>query len=181
METAIQPKTQRLKYATRTPCWYVVYTRPRHEKKIIKLLENEHIDAYLPLQSTLKQWSDRKKKVSEPLFSCYLFVNITMKEYYKVLNLPGVIRYVTFEGKAAKVPDKQIQIIKNLLNNNFELQETPVSLQKGNKVRIVFGTLSGIDGELVMYNNRKRVVIRIEEINKTLFVNVPLEYLKSVG
>jgi transcription antitermination factor NusG len=145
-----------------------------------RLLE-EHINAFLPLHSTIKQWSDRKKKVIEPLFSCYLFVNITLREYYKVLNIPGVIRYVSFEGKAATVPEKQIQSIKDLLNNNFELEETPVSFQKGNKVRIVLGTLSGIDGELVMYNNKKRVIIRIEEINKSLLVNVPLNYLKLVG
>jgi transcriptional antiterminator RfaH len=165
----------------RKQCWLVVYTRPHHEKRICKLLQEKNIEAFLPLQSTFRQWSDRKKKVTEPLFSCYLFVNITLKEYYKVLSVPGVIRFVCFEGKAATVSEKQIQTIKDLLNNNFELEEIPFTLKKGNKVRIMVGTLSGIDGELVMYNNKKRVLIRVEEINKSLFVNVPLDYLKLVG
>jgi transcriptional antiterminator RfaH len=162
-------------------CWYAIYTRPHHEKKIYELLKGLNIDAYLPLQTSIKQWSDRKKKVSEPLFSCYLFVNISLKEYYNVLNVPGVIRFVAFEGKAVAIKEKQIQTIKDLQENNFELEETIAPLRKGCKVKIIFGILTGIDGELVMYNNKKRVVIRIEEINKSLFVNVPLNYLKLVG
>lgn len=181
METALQSTIQTIKDSTRLTCWYVLYTRAHHEKRIYKLLQENSIDAFLPLQSKIRQWSDRKKRVTEPLFGSYLFVKITMKEYYQVLNVPGVIRYVTFEGKAATVSEKQIQAIKNLLDNNFELEETPIIFQKGNKVRIMLGALSGINGELVMYNNKKRVVIRIEEINKSLFVNVPLNFLKLVG
>jgi transcription antitermination factor NusG len=181
MQVSMQPNTQTLINIARKPRWHVVYVRPHHEKMIAQRLQEEQIDVFLPLRSTLKQWSDRKKKVTEPLFSCYLFVNITLREYYKILNVPGVIKYVCFEGKAATIPEIQIQTIKNLLNSNFELEETPVSLKKGNKVRIIFGSLKDIDGELIMYKNRKRVLIRIEEINKSLFVNVPLEYLKLVG
>jgi len=162
-------------------CWYVVYTRPRHEKRIYNQLQLDNIDAYLPLYTTLKQWSDRKKKVSEPLFSCYLFVCITPKEYYDVLNVPGVVRYIAFEGKAVVMPEEQIQTIKNLLENKFELEETPEDLHEGTKVEIVAGPLAGVKGELAEYANKKRVIIRIEEINKSLLVNVPLNLLKFVG
>jgi transcription antitermination factor NusG len=161
--------------------WYVVYTMPHHEKKIYAQLQKEGINAYLPLQTTLKQWRDRKKKVNEPLFRSYLFVHINMNEYYKVLNRPGVIRYVCFEGKAVKVPETKIEAIQNLLDNKVELEESPTYLKKGDKVRIMGGILQGFNGELVLLNNQKRVIIRIEEINKSLFVNVPINFLKLVG
>lgn len=161
--------------------WYVVYTMPHHEKKIHAQLQKEGIDAYLPLNTVLKQWRDRKKKVTEPLFRSYLFVHINLNEYYKVLNRPGAIRYICFEGKAVTVPETKIEALKNLLDNKFEMEESPTYLKKGDKVRIMGGILQGFDGELVLFNNQKRVIIRIEEINKSLFVNVPVNYLKLVG
>jgi transcription antitermination factor NusG len=167
---------------TRIPLnWYVVYTMPHHEKKIYTLLRKEGIDAYLPLYATLKQWSDRKKKVTEPLFRSYLFVRVGLNDYYRVLNIPGVIRYVSFEGKAVIIPESKIEAIKNLLENKFELEEGPANLQKGDKVEIIEGSLKGLTGELVIINNQKRVIIRIEEINKSLFVNVPVGLLKLVA
>jgi transcriptional antiterminator RfaH len=181
MEADISYNLQPFIRARMPACWYAIYTRPHHEKKIYEQLKKLKIDSYLPLQTSIKQWSDRKKKVSEPLFSCYLFVNISLREYYKVLSVPGVIRFVTFEGKAVAIKETQIQTIKDLQENNFELEETVVPIRKGSKVRIVLGILEGIDGELVMYNNKKRVIIRIEQINKSLFVNVPLNSLKLVG
>jgi transcriptional antiterminator RfaH len=161
--------------------WYVVYTMPHHEKKIYAQLLKEGIDAFLPLQTTLKQWRDRKRKVTEPLFRSYIFVHISMNEYFKVLNIPGVIRYICFEGKAVMVSKTKIEALINLLNNKFELEESPTYLKKGDKVQIMAGILKGLDGELVLFNNQKRVIIRIEEINKSLFVNVPASYLKLVG
>lgn len=161
--------------------WYVVYTMPHHEKKIFTQLQKEGIDAYLPVYTTLRQWSDRKKKVTEPLFRSYLFVHISMNDYYKVLNTHGIIRYVSFEGKAVTISETKIEAIQNLLDNKFELEEGPADLQKGDKVEIIGGSLIGLVGELVLYNNQKRVIIRIEEINKSLLVNVPINLLKLVA
>ncbi len=158
--------------------WYVVYTMPHHEKSIYAQLQKEGINAYLPLHTTLRQWSDRKKKVTEPLFRSYIFVHIRVDDYYRVLNIPGIIRYVSFEGKAVKVPESTIEAIKNLIDNKFELEECPINLKKGDRVRIMHGILKGFDGELVIFNNQKRVIIRIEEINKSLLVNLPVHALK---
>src|SRR5512139_711107 len=116
--------------------WYAIYTRPHHEKKIADKLHQNHIEAYLPLRTTLKQWSDRKKKVSVPLFSCYLFVRIKPVEYFRVLNVPGVVRYVTFEGKAVPIPDAQILLIKNLLEYELETPEDRVPMHSGDLVEV---------------------------------------------
>ena len=172
-------------YTTSVPIpekkWHIIYTRPHHEKNIYRQLQENKIEAYLPLQTTLRQWSDRKKKVTLPLFNCYLFVYISLKEYYWVLNVPGVIRYVCFEGKAAILSEKKIETIKKLVENRFELEEIDQLLQKGQKVKIITGPLTGINGELIFYSNKKRVIIRVEEINKCLTINVPLNNLKLVS
>jgi transcriptional antiterminator RfaH len=174
-------KSENLKNFSDDACWYVIYTRPHHEKKVSKKLEEEKINVYLPLQTTLRQWSDRKKKVTIPLFSCYVFVKITPKEYYKVLNISGVIRYVTTNGKAAAIPEKQIQLIRNLLEQDLEMEEIPEKLHKGSKIMITAGPLVGIIGELVDFSGKKRVIIRLEEINKSLLVSVPMYLLQLAG
>jgi len=161
--------------------WLAVYTRPRHEKKIYAQLQKQKIRAYLPLHTTIRNWSDRKKKISLPLFSCYLFVNITLKDYIKVLNIPGVIRYVTFEGKAVPIPERQIQLIKNILAFNEETTEISLPKTIGTKVEVIKGPLIGTSGELTEFAGKKRVIIRIEEIGKCIMVNIPLQYLRSVA
>jgi transcriptional antiterminator RfaH len=157
--------------------WYALYTRPKHEKKVYEQLRQRNIEGYLPLYTTIRQWSDRKKKVSEPLFTCYVFVNIYAKDYYTVLNIPGVVRFITFEGKAVTIPENQIRLIRNLLEQDLEILENTKQLQKGTRVEINSGPLIGITGELVEYSNKNRVIIRIDEIRKSILVNVPLHLL----
>jgi transcriptional antiterminator RfaH len=160
------------------PHWYAIYTRPRHEKKVYEQLLRLNIETFLPLQTTIRQWSDRKKKVTEPLFRCYIFVFISNQDYYRALNVNGVVRYVTFEGKAVAIPEKQILLIRNLLSEDIEIDESLGPIIKGTRVEIMAGPLIGIFGELIEHAGKKRVIIRIEEINKTLLVNIPLSFLK---
>ena len=99
--------------------WHVVYVRSRSEKKAAKELEDLHVETFLPLQRKLSQWKDRKKWVETPLLPGYCFVKITNAEYYKVLQIVYIVKYITFEGKAATIPDDQI-------NTNFTV-EVPVA------------------------------------------------------
>jgi transcriptional antiterminator RfaH len=167
-----------INHFSETANWYAVYTRPHHEKKVCRKLQEIKLTVYLPLQITLRQWSDRKKKVTIPVFNCYVFVNVTAREYDKVLNIPGVIRYVAFEGKAVPIPEHQIRMIRNILEQELELEEFPENLHEGVKIRITAGPLTGISGELVDFSGKKRVIIRIEEINKSLLVSVPMYMLQ---
>ncbi len=162
------------------PCWYALYTRPHHEKEVYRKLQAQGISAYLPLITTLRQWSDRKKKVNIPLFSCYLFVHITHLDYYRVLNISEGLRYVSFEGKAVAIPDKQIQIVKNLLKQDMALEEVQNYLIQGANVEIIAGPLTGISGELIDFAGKKRVIIRLDEIRKSMMISVPMHLLRLV-
>jgi len=108
-----------------TSQWYAINTRPHHEKEVLRRLKELAIHGYLPLQTTLRHWSDQKKKVSILLLSCYVFIIITFQDYYRVLHIPGVERYISFEGKALAIPEKQIRIVMNLQENDIEIKGGP--------------------------------------------------------
>jgi transcription antitermination factor NusG len=159
------------------PRWFAAYTKPRNEKKVYDRLSNSGIDAFLPLQKRLKQWSDRKKLVEEPLFRSYIFVRISAKDYYKVLNTQGIVRYITFEGKAVPIPDRQIDQIKQLLEQDLELEAVEERIEPGSIVEVRFGSLMGLLGELIDHQGKKKVVIRIDHISHSLLVTLPLKYI----
>ncbi|MCD6353930.1 MAG: UpxY family transcription antiterminator [Prolixibacteraceae bacterium] len=130
--------------------WYVIYTRSRAEKKVYTELTSKNIECFLPLQKKLRQWKDRKKWVEMPLISGYCFVHISRKEYDSVLQTNNVVCYVTFEGKAAIVPDRQIDYLRQMLKQfDFEVAVTHENFKPGKKVEIIAGTMVGLRGELV--------------------------------
>ena len=154
------------------PKWYAVYTRPRFEKQVLKGLLDQGIDAYLPLIKTMRQWSDRKKLVEIPLFSSYVFVNIDRRFYDQVLQTHGVVKYISFEGKAATIPPDQIDNLKIIVNSNEKVETTWETRRKGDKVIVTAGSLKGLRGELITDGDRKRVLVRIDSIDQNLTVEV---------
>ena len=163
------------------PRWYAAYTKPRNEKKTLERLVTAGIEAYLPIQRRLKQWSDRKKMVEEPLFRSYIFVKITQKDYYNVLNPYGIVRYITFEGKAVPIPNNQIDMIKNLLEQDVEIEAVEESLKPGAKVEVKFGSLIGLTGELIEHKGKQKVVVRLEHISHSLLVTLPSQYVTKTA
>ncbi len=161
----------------RTPRWFAAYTKPKNEKKVLERLTAIGIEAYLPLQKKLKQWSDRKKVIEEPIIRSYIFVRIVEQDFYKVLNTFGVIKYITFEGKAVPIPDKQIEVLKQLLEQNFTIEAVEEKLQPGEMVEIRMGSLMGLTGELIEHNGSKKVIIRIDHVSHSLLVTLPKEYV----
>ena len=108
-----------LQNKTEQKFWYVVYTRSRAEKKVRDELTYNNIECFLPLQKKLRQWKDRKKWVEMPLMSGYCFVHISRKEYDNVLQTNNVVCYVTFEGKAAVIPNQQIDSVKKMMKQSI--------------------------------------------------------------
>lgn len=163
--------------------WFAVYTNPRAEKKAYAELISKGIDAYLPLLKTLKQWSDRKKWVEEPLFRSYIFINIPQSSYYDVLNTPGIVRYVTFEGKAVPIPPRQIDAIRYFLAEELNAGELPATGKEfipGDSVEITRGPLRGLSGQLVDVQGHQKVRIEIEALGQSVFVTIPASQLEVV-
>ncbi|MBQ2498711.1 MAG: UpxY family transcription antiterminator [Bacteroidales bacterium] len=162
--------------------WYAVYVKSRYEKKTCKLLEDRHIEVYLPLLNRLKQWSDRKKMVEEPLFKSYIFVRTDLKNYYDILNTPGVVRFVGFEGRPAPVPDNQIMAVRQFVGDYdgvLELDEIQ-SLHEGQLVEIVYGEMKGLVGRLVSFNGKQRLIVDIESVGRSIPINISRSQVRSL-
>lgn len=160
--------------------WYALYTKPRAEKNVDLLLRKAGIESYLPLLTKLKQWSDRKKWIEEPLLRSYVFVNTNDKKYLQVIQTPGVVRFVTFSGKAAIIPDWQIQSLKILLANSDELEIIEEYLSPGEKVEVISGPMAGLIGEIISLRGSKRLVLRIEHLGYAITINVPIGLIKRI-
>jgi transcriptional antiterminator RfaH len=162
-------------------CWYLLYTNPRAEKKVAEELQKKGFEVFLPLQRTLKVWSDRKKWVEEPLFKSYLFINTELeRNYYNILNVHGVVKFVSFQGSPAKVDQREITLVKLLLGNFSELNllaEPVEALLPGELVTITAGPLIGTQGKLISTRSGERMLIELETMQQNLFITIPSNFL----
>lgn len=156
--------------------WHALYVRSRFERKVFDQLEENGIEAYLPLITLVKQWSDRRKKVEEPLFKSYLFVRNNPKEHLSILNLNGVVKFVTFEHKPVVVPENQIVAIKRYVDDYEQDKEDKAmrneDLKIGQLVRITHGPMQGLIGRLESVKD-KRLMVFIETVGQYLPVSIP--------
>ncbi|MFD1601596.1 UpxY family transcription antiterminator [Flavobacterium artemisiae] len=122
--------------------WYVVYTKPKWEKKVAEKLNQIGIECYCPLMFQIKQWSDRKKKIEVPLFNSYVFVHLEDIDRNKVFEVAGAVRYLFWLGKPAIVKDVEIENIKiNLKADNIsEISVSPI--KAGDKITLESGVFA---------------------------------------
>lgn len=159
------------------PKWYAIYTRSRHEKRTYALLNDSGVEAYLPLVRTWRIWSDRKKQVEVPLFSSYLFVRTAAgesRQYLDILNTPGVVRFITFEGKAVPVPDHQIHALQRLNKEGVDMECMATYPPPGTPVMVTQGPMKGLTGEVITVGKNKKVVLRLDTLDKCVTLNIPL-------
>ncbi|MEI6946703.1 UpxY family transcription antiterminator [Paraflavisolibacter sp. H34] len=142
-----------------TQNWYAIYTRPRWEKKVAELLSKRNIENYCPLNKVVKQWSDRKKTVMEPLFTSYVFVRVTPKELLAVRELDQVISVVHWLGKPAVIKDVEIETIRDFLKEYQNVKLEQVQVNVSDMVRILNGPLSDYEGQVVAVQSRSVKVI----------------------
>lgn len=156
--------------------WHAIYVKSRAEKKVLMQLEDMGITAYLPMITQVKQWSDRRKKVQEPLFRSYVFVYSNEKEYIPILNVFGVVRFVTFEHKAVVVPENQIIAIKKFVEDYEQGEEFKMlnneDLKEGQMVRIITGPMKGLVGRLDTIENKRHLIVFIDVVGQFIPVHI---------
>jgi len=160
--------------------WYAVYTKSRHEKKLADELKEKGIEAYVPLRKVLRQWSDRKKMVDEPLIRSYCFVKVGKQDYFEVLNTYGAVRYVWFSGKPATIPENQINMLKLIAGSDIEVDTLSGNIQPGTLVKVIAGPLAGVTGELISHSGKNKVLIRIDHLDTTLSLTISPLFLEQV-
>ena len=163
------------------PLWYAVHTRSRHEKFVVNQLERRGIKTFLPLISEVHSWSDRRKVVQLPLFSCYAFVHMRLlpELWYTVTRTNGVLGFVGARGEGIPIPERQIGSLRALLASDVPYTLSPF-LQVGQRVRIRGGALDGIEGLLTARNGDRTLVISVEPIQRSIAVRIDQYQVEAI-
>lgn len=159
--------------ALKEPFWYAAFTRSRHEKVAASMLSSLGICHFLPLITEVRRWSDRRRKLSVPLFPGYVFVKLanSSNELLRVLKVPGVISFVGNTRGPMVIPEEEIEYIRTILANGLGLSPHPF-LATGDRVRIIHGPLAGVEGVYVRSGPDSRFVITIEMIQRSVAIKV---------
>ena len=154
--------------------WYAVYTRPRWEKKVAEILTRRKIETYCPINKIVRQWSDRKKVIDEPLFTSYVFARVSESDIAALKQANGVINLVYWLGKPAVIQDSEIEAIRNFLSEyiNIKLQKTPVSVS--DKIKVLSGPLMEMEGEVLSVKSRT-VKVGLPSLGYLMFAEVETE------
>lgn len=153
--------------------WYALRTRPRHEKRVHTELQTKSVDCYLPLVDERHTWSDRQKIVKVPLFPGYVFTRIHNDISHRtlILRTTGVLGFIGVRGIGTAIPEEQIQAIQSVLEAKIPHFSHPF-LDVGKKVRIIGGSLDGIQGIIISRNRDASLVISIELIQRSIAIRV---------
>ncbi|KYG81145.1 UpxY family transcription antiterminator [Roseivirga echinicomitans] len=164
----------------RDPYWTAFYTKPRNEKKSADRLASKGYQVYCPTRTVLKQWSDRKKKVVEPVFSSYLFAKVDDAERLEILKDSGIVSNVRWLGKPAVIRDNEIREINNFLNDYPAADVLNNDYLVGDHVTVETGALSGNSG-VVRKIKKGRVVISIVSLGIEISAEIGLNHLIKEG
>lgn len=129
--------------------WYAVYTKPCWEKKVAQQLSNRKIENYCPLNRVVRQWSDRKKVLHEPLFTSYVFIRVAAKDFSEVRKVTGIINLVYWLNQPAVIRDYEIETIRTFLNEHQNVRLERADVGVNDTIRIVAGPLAEYKGNVV--------------------------------
>jgi transcription antitermination factor NusG len=151
--------------------WYAVSVRPRHEKVVTRHLEHQGLTHFLPVYRSVRRWKDRRKELDMALFPGYVFAKLNLRDRSGVLRAPGVVRFVTFQGQPAAVPDSEMRALESSLSAGLGPQPHPY-LRQGTKVRVKRGPLVGAEGIMIRRKERFRLVLSIDLIMRSVMFEV---------
>ena len=162
--------------------WYALYVRSRYEKRAHELLLEQGVLSFLPLLDTWKQWSDRKKKVSEPLFRGYLFVNIEMRrEKIMVLDTEGVVKFIGIGKTPSVIFQRDIDWLKQLVMEPDAVHRTVSSMPPGQRVKVLAGPFKDFEGVVVKEGRESRLEVYFESIMQGVEVTISPDVLLPIA
>ena len=164
---------------TREKAWFALYTKSRSEFKAAEQLQAIGVQYYLPIVAKFKKWSDRKKKILEPILKGYIFVLADEKERKLSLEQYSVVRCVFDNGRPAKIPEWQIENLKKMLSkeSDFLIQD---GLIPGVKVKIREGPFEGVIGVVHESDNGNTIAVSIDLLRRSVIAHLPKESVFEV-
>lgn len=160
--------------------WFALYTKPRWEKKVHKMLVQIGIEAYCPINRVRRKWSDRMKTVEEPLFKSYVFVRVSENEKGEVRYVDGVLNYVYWNGKPAIVKDDEIIEIKKFLAEYDDVEVRTIDVKPADEVLINQGVMMGAKARVLRVLSNNVVEVRIDSLGFVLTAKMEKKHLEKV-
>ena len=155
----------------KTSDWWALYTRHQHEKTVAEMLSAKGFEVFLPVYESIRRWKDRSKKLTLPLFPCYVFVCGGLDRRLQVVTTPGV-HTILFHGEnVAMIPGVEIEAIRKVVEGPFRVEPHPF-LKCGERVRVTRGSLQGVEGVLVRKKNLYRLVLSVDMMAKSVAVEI---------
>lgn len=161
--------------------WLVAYVQSCLEKRTARRLAAMGIECYLPIQSEIHQWSDRRKRVDRLIIPMMIFVHVTPQERALPLSLQAVNRYMVLRGESAPavIPDEQMAQFRFMLDYSQEAVEMcSAPLAPGDAVKVIKGPLAGLEGELVILNGKSKVAVRLDKLGYA-HVDMPIGFVEK--
>src|SRR5580698_9310763 len=163
-----------------TSDWWALYTRHQHEKTVADMLSAKGFDVFLPLYESIRRWKDRSKKLTLPIFPCYVFVRGGLNRRLQVVTTPGV-HMILFHGEqVAIIPEAEIQAVRRAVEGPFRVEPHPF-LKVGERVRVTRGTLEGVEGILVRKKNLFRLILSVSMLSQSVAVEIDACDVEPVG
>jgi transcription antitermination factor NusG len=160
--------------------WYVIRTRPRWEKKVGEQIIKKKIEIFLPLLDKVKIWSDRKKKVKEPMFSGYIFVYADEEErYHAISETAGAMNYVFYNKKPAVIRQNEIDYIKISLKEPERITVEEKQIKEGDYITIRRGALKGMSGYVNEFKGNYKLTVNLEELSTAFSVTLMLDEVEK--
>lgn len=160
--------------------WYALYTCSRHEKQVAAQLHQRSIEFLLPLYSSVRRWKDRRVNIQLPLFPGYIFVHTSLKHRIELLSVPGAVRFVSFNGHPAALPESDLLRLRAGLDQGLLAQPHPY-LKVGRRVRVRSGPLAGTEGILLRKKDQFRLIVSIDLIMRSVAVEIDAADVEPLG
>ena len=159
--------------------WYALYVKSRAEKKVADRLDQQGFEAFCPLKTEVRQWSDRKKKVQVPYFPSYVFVKTTEKSRLEVQKTTGVVGFVYWLRQPAVISEKEMQAVQAFFNDYAAEPIAITHYEAGQQLRVKHGVFEGKSG-VVLRQQKNRICLQLEQLNCSLSVELSKAQVEAV-
>jgi transcription antitermination factor NusG len=151
--------------------WWALYTRHQHEKSVADMLSAKGFEVFFPVYESTRKWRDRKKVLSLPLFPCYVFVQGGLNRRLQVVTTPGIHMVLHYGDRVAIIPETEIEAIRKTVHGHLRAEPHPF-LKCGERVRVIRGSLEGVEGVLIRKKNLFRLVLSVEMLAQSVAVEI---------
>ncbi|MFQ5737595.1 MAG: UpxY family transcription antiterminator [Acidobacteriota bacterium] len=160
--------------------WFALQVRTRHEKSVAALLRGQGYECFLPLYKCRRRWSDRIKEIDQPLFPGYLFCWFNPRHRLPIVMTPGVVLIVGRGRTPIPVEEHEISAIQTIVESGLPSHPWPF-LRIGERVRVEYGALRGLEGHLLDFKGRHRIVVSVALLQRSVAVDIDSAWVSPVG